>query len=154
MNVPLSNGITRRGFSLSRFFNTQVEESWRLRILGLAYLWLASLGLVWTGGSFWLCLVGALGTLGHWLSWRWRHQPSKLRSLLIALLVAPADKPLGFSLIPPDIELAPPAKKVECAPDMATFEPDPVPVDGDVIIPYKDEVRIATLETTPRIFGE
>ena len=34
-----------------------------------------------------MCLAGALGTLGHWLSWSWRHQPSKLRSLLIALLV-------------------------------------------------------------------
>ena len=55
--------------------------------MGLSYLWLAALGLVWTGGSLWLCLVGALGTLGHWLSWHWRHQPSKLRSLLIALLV-------------------------------------------------------------------
>ena len=55
--------------------------------MGLAYLWLATLGLVWIGGSLWLCLVGILGTLGHWLSWRWRHQPSKLRSLLIALLV-------------------------------------------------------------------
>ena len=55
--------------------------------MGLAFLWLAALGLVWTGGSLWLCLAGALGTLGHWLSWHWRHQPSKLRSLLIALLV-------------------------------------------------------------------
>ena len=55
--------------------------------MGLAYLWLATLGLVWIGGSLWLCLVGVFGTLGHRLSWRWRHHPSKLRSLLIALLV-------------------------------------------------------------------
>ena len=55
--------------------------------MGLAYMWLATLGLVWIGDSLWLCLVGVLGTLGHRLSWRWRHQPSKLRSLLIALLV-------------------------------------------------------------------
>ena len=74
-------------FPLSRFFNSRVEESWRLRTLGLAYLWLAALSLAWIGGSPWLGLVGALGTLGHWLSWRWRYQPSNLRSLLIALLV-------------------------------------------------------------------
>ena len=87
MNAPLPHRMTMGSFSLSRFFDARVEESWRLRILGLAFLWLAALGLVWTGGSPWLWLVGALGTLGHWLSWRWRHQPSKLRSLLIALLV-------------------------------------------------------------------
>ena len=39
-------------------------------------------------------LVGALGTLGHWLSWRWRHQPSKPRSILVALLVVA----LSFSM--------------------------------------------------------
>ena len=55
--------------------------------MGLAFMWLATLGLVWTGDSLWLCLAGVLGTLGHWLSWRWRHQPSKIRSLLIAILV-------------------------------------------------------------------
>ena len=87
MNAPLTYGMTMGSFSLSRIFNARVEESWRLRILGLAYLWLAALGLVWVGGSLWLCLVGVLGTLGHWLSWRWRHQPSKLRSLLIAVVV-------------------------------------------------------------------
>ena len=32
-------------------------------------------------------LVGVLGTLGHRLSWRWRHHASKGRSLLIALLI-------------------------------------------------------------------
>ena len=85
--MPLSHGMTREKFPLSRFFNAQVEESWRLRILGLAYLWLAALGLIWVGGSLWLCLLGVLGALGHWLSWRWLQQPSKLRSLLIALLV-------------------------------------------------------------------
>ena len=79
--------VPRGRFSLSRIFDARIEESWRLRILGLAYLWLAALGLVWTGGSPWLGLVGALGTLGHWLSWRWRHQPSRLRPLLVALLV-------------------------------------------------------------------
>ena len=59
--------------------------------MGLAFLWLATLSLAWTGGSYWLGLglglVGALGTLGHWMSWRWRHQPSKLRTLLVVLLV-------------------------------------------------------------------
>ena len=87
MIAPTAQSTPTGRFSLSRFFDARVEESWRLRTLALAYLWLAALGLVWTGGSPWLWLVGALGTLGHWLSWRWRGQPSRLRSLLIALLV-------------------------------------------------------------------
>jgi transglutaminase-like putative cysteine protease len=87
VNSPIAPDIAKGGFQLSRFFNARVEESWRLRVLGLAFLWLAVLALVWTGGSPWLGLVGALGTLGHWLSWCWRHHASKGRSLLIALLV-------------------------------------------------------------------
>lgn len=94
MIAPLHQGMTRWRASISRIFDARIEESWRLRILGLAFLWLATLGLVWTGGSPWLGLVGALGTLGHWLSWRWRHQPSKLRSILVALLVVA----LSFSM--------------------------------------------------------
>lgn len=50
-----------------------------------------------------------------------------------------AKMPLGFSLMPPDMDLSPPAKKVQCEKDMLTFAPDPVPFDGEVSIPYEDE---------------
>ncbi|MCI0857142.1 MAG: hypothetical protein J4N81_00275 [Chloroflexi bacterium] len=73
---------------LSRFFSPRTEDSPRLRLLGLASLWLAAFGMSWVGGSLWLSLGGgALGTLGHWVSWRWRHQPSRLRPVLIVVSV-------------------------------------------------------------------
>lgn len=50
-----------------------------------------------------------------------------------------ADMPLGFSLMPPDMDLAPPAKKVQCEKNMLTFAPDPVPFDVEVWIPYEGE---------------
>jgi hypothetical protein len=45
--------------------------------------------------------------------------------------------PLGFSLMPPDMDLTPPAKKVRCEKDMLTFGPDPVPFDHNIWIPYE-----------------
>lgn len=73
---------------LSRFFSPRTEDSPRLRLLGLASLWLAAFGMTWVGGSLWLSLSGgALGTLGHWVSWRWRHHPSRLRPVLIVVSV-------------------------------------------------------------------
>ena len=73
---------------LSRFFSPSIEESLRLRALVLASLWLGALGLSWVGGDFRLALLGSgLGTLGYGLSWRWRHQRSLVRPLLIAAAV-------------------------------------------------------------------
>ena len=73
---------------LARLFSPRVEESFRLRFLALASLWLGALGLVWVGSSLWLPLLGGcLGTVGYWLGWRWRHRRSLARSLLIACLV-------------------------------------------------------------------
>jgi hypothetical protein len=54
----------------------------------LASLWLAALGLLRAGGEPWLTLGGAAGgTLGYWVSWRRRHNNSRLWPLLIAGLV-------------------------------------------------------------------
>ena len=73
---------------LSRFFTPRVEESPRLRVLTLVSLWLACLGLAWVGGDLRLSLFGgSLGSLGYWLGWRWRHQRSLARSLLIVSAV-------------------------------------------------------------------
>ena len=72
---------------LSRVFSPRVEDSFRLRGLGLAALWLAALGLLWVGGNSWLTLGGGgIGTLGHWVSWRRRNLQSRAWSLLIAAL--------------------------------------------------------------------
>ena len=73
---------------LRQAFSPKVEESIRLRVLGLAFLWLAALGLLWAGGSLWLTLGGAaLGTGGHLVSWRRRHHRSRLWPLMLAVLV-------------------------------------------------------------------
>ena len=73
---------------LSRYFSPQIEDSFRLRVLALASLWLGCLGLAWVGGSLWLSLTaGVLGSLGYWLGWRWRHRRSLVRPLLIAAAV-------------------------------------------------------------------
>ena len=72
----------------SRFLTPRVEESPRLRVLTLASLWLACLGLAWVGGDLRLSLLGGgLGSLGYWLGWRWRHHRSLARSLLIVSAV-------------------------------------------------------------------
>jgi protein-glutamine gamma-glutamyltransferase len=63
----------------------KVEESLRLRVLGLAVLWLAALSLVWAGGSLWLSLGGGLlGTLGYGVGWWRRRHRSRLWPVLIA----------------------------------------------------------------------
>ena len=75
-----------RGFT--SIFSPSVEESFRLRGLALASLWVATIGLAWAGGDFRLALLaGGIGTLGYWDGWRWRHRKSLLRSLLIVSLV-------------------------------------------------------------------
>ena len=73
---------------LSSFFSSQTEDSFRLRLLALAGLWVASLGLAWVGGDIRYCLAGAfLGTAGHWFGYTMRHRPSRIRPLIIAVLV-------------------------------------------------------------------
>lgn len=74
---------------LSRFFSPKVEYSYRLRLIGLASMWLAAWGITWVGGNVWLSLAGGgLGTLGHIFSWYQRYrQPSTLRPLLLGVAV-------------------------------------------------------------------
>lgn len=71
-----------------RVFSPTVEESIRLRMIGVGFLWLAGLGLVWAGGSPWLTLGGAaLGTVGYLVSWYRRNHPSRIWALLIATAI-------------------------------------------------------------------
>ena len=85
MNVAL---VRWARFRLSSFFSSQTEDSSRLRTLALAGLWVAALGLAWVGGDLRFCLAGGfLGTAGHWLSYRMRSKPSRMRPLIIAALV-------------------------------------------------------------------
>jgi len=70
---------------LRSVFSPKVEDSTRLRVLGLVALWLAAAGLLWAGAGVWLTLAGAvLGTAGHAVSWYRRKRRSKLWPLLIA----------------------------------------------------------------------
>jgi hypothetical protein len=61
---------------VKRAFSPRVEDSIRLRALGVVSLWLAAAGLVWAGGNLWMTLDGAaLGTVGYGVSWyRGRHK--------------------------------------------------------------------------------
>ena len=73
---------------VSSFFSSQTEDSFRLRLLALAGLWVAAMGLAWVGGDLRFCLAGGiLGTAGHWFGYRMRNRPSHIRPLLIASLV-------------------------------------------------------------------
>lgn len=71
-----------------RAFSPKVEESIRLRMIGVGFLWLAGLGLVWAGSSPWLTLGGAaLGTVGYLVSWYRRKHPSRIWAMLIAMAI-------------------------------------------------------------------
>jgi hypothetical protein len=73
---------------VKRAFSPRVEDSVRLRVLGVVSLWLAASGLVWAGGNLWMTLGGAaLGTLGYGVSWYRRHHKSRAWPLLIASLI-------------------------------------------------------------------
>ncbi|MEE8465878.1 MAG: hypothetical protein V3S68_05320 [Dehalococcoidia bacterium] len=68
-----------------RAFSPRVEDSIRLRVIGMAFLWLAALGIVWAGGELWFTLASAaLGTVGYTVSWYRRNRKSRIWPLLIA----------------------------------------------------------------------
>jgi hypothetical protein len=70
---------------LKRAFSPQIEDSIRLRVLGMASLWLAAIALVWAGAGLWLTLGSAVqGTAGYGISWYRRSQRSRVWPLLIA----------------------------------------------------------------------
>ena len=65
-----------------------MEDSLRLRAIGVVFVWLAALGLFWAGGGPWFTLGGAgLATLGHGVSWWRRRRPSRFVALGIAGLI-------------------------------------------------------------------
>lgn len=65
-----------------------------------------------------------------------------LFSIVLAVDPLPPTTALGVSALPPSINLdqyLEPAKPpVPCTDDMTTFEPSPVPLDGEVNVPYLD----------------
>jgi transglutaminase-like putative cysteine protease len=76
---------------IQRAFSPQIEDSIRLRALGMASLWLAAIALVWAGAGPWLTLGSALlGATGYWTSWYRRSQRSRLWPLLIASAITAA----------------------------------------------------------------
>ena len=69
-------------------FSPRIEDSLRLRAIGVVFVWLAALGLLWAGGSPGFTLGGAgLATLGHGVSWWRRRRPSRVVALGIAGLI-------------------------------------------------------------------
>ena len=83
--MKLLAGILR---AIRGVFSPRIEDSIRLRAIGVVFVWLAALGLLWSGGSPWFTLGGAgLATLGHGISWRRRRRPSRVVALGIAGLI-------------------------------------------------------------------
>ena len=73
---------------LSSFFSSRIEDSFRLRTLTLAGLWVTAMALAWVGGDLRYCLAGGvIGTVGHWYSYKMRYRPSRVRPLVIAVLI-------------------------------------------------------------------
>ena len=73
---------------MSGVFSGKVEESLRLRLLGLAAFWLVLLAVAWVGGSLWAWLGGGIiGTLGHAFSWHRRHRGLGAWTLVMAMMV-------------------------------------------------------------------
>ena len=76
------------GARFASFFSNRVEDSSRLRALGLAALWVAAMSLYWVGGDLRFALGGGiLGTVGHGLSYLVRNKPSRGRPLAVAVAV-------------------------------------------------------------------
>ena len=83
--MKLLTGIFR---AFRGVFSPRIEDSLRLRAIGVVFVWLAALGLLWAGGSPWFTLGGAgLATLGHGISWWRRRRPSRVVALGIAALI-------------------------------------------------------------------
>ncbi len=83
--MKLLTGIFR---AFRGVFSPRIEDSLRLRAIGVVFVWLAALGLLWAGGSPWFTLGGAgLATLGHGMSWWRRRRPSRVVPLVIAALI-------------------------------------------------------------------
>ena len=84
---PAADGVRRLG----RTFSGQVEDSPRLRLLGLATLWVAALAVGWVGGSTWAWLGGGItATCGHAFSWHRRNRtiamwPAMMGAMVIGL---------------------------------------------------------------------
>ena len=73
---------------LSRLFSRQVEESLKLRLMGLATFWLVALAVAWVGGSPWTWLGGGIAaTCGHAFSWHRRHRSPGMWPLFMALTI-------------------------------------------------------------------
>ena len=78
----------------SGFFSGKVEDSLRLRVLGLATFWLVAISVAWVGGSPWSWLGGGVAaTCGHAFSWYRRHRRVGPWPLLMALMM------VGLALI-------------------------------------------------------
>lgn len=60
-------------WAASRLFSGGIEESLRLRFLGMATFWLVAASLAWVGGSPWTWIGG--GRLGK--GWRPGDRPEK-----------------------------------------------------------------------------
>ena len=84
--MRLTQGPYRR--PISRLFSRKVEDSLRLRLLGLAAFWLVAVSVAWVGGSPWSWLGGAfVATCGHTFSWYRRRRSLGVWTIVMALVV-------------------------------------------------------------------
>ena len=84
----IMKGRSAYTWAASRLFSGTIEESLRLRFLGLATFWLVAASLAWVGGSPWTWLGGAIAaTCGHAFSWYRRRRTQSLWSGVLVVMV-------------------------------------------------------------------
>ncbi len=67
---------------------SRIEDSLRLRLLGLSTYWLAALAVAWVGGSPWSWAGGGVAvTVGHAFSWHRRHRNLGVWSMVLLFLI-------------------------------------------------------------------
>ena len=84
----IMKGRSAYTWAASRLFSGTIEESLRLRFLGLATFWLVAASLAWVGGSPWTWLGGGIAaTCGHAFSWYRRRRTQSLWSGVLVVMV-------------------------------------------------------------------
>ena len=86
--------------ALPRLFSGEVEDSFRLRLLGLAAFWLVAIAIGMQGGSPWTWLgAGVAATCGHAFSWYGRHRTQGVWTVVIAMMVMALAKAMRVEIL-------------------------------------------------------
>ena len=79
---------------------SRIEDSLRLRLLGLSTYWLAALAVAWVGGSPWSWAGGGIAvTVGHAFSWHRRHRSLGVWSMVLLFFASQQAFELSFGIL-------------------------------------------------------